>query len=128
MRSPKSSPRIMWEGPADTLTLTHNAQPALLAVSIAALRVLEAEGGPRSGARCCVRGRPFAGGIFSAHGRRCFAACDDAARLVRLRGQAMQKAVPVGVGAMAALLGLEFEMRSSPWRTSRGGADLSGRQ
>ena len=99
---------VMWEGPAETLTLTENAQPALLAVSVAALRVLESEAGldvKRDAA--FVAGHSL--GEYSA-----LAAADsldpaDAARLVRIRGRAMQQAVPVGVGAMAALLGFEFD-------------------
>jgi [acyl-carrier-protein] S-malonyltransferase len=98
----------MWEGPAETLMLTQNAQPALLAVSIAALRVLEAEAG-----FSLARDARFVAGhslgeysALTAAGTFAFA---DAVRLVRLRGQAMQKAVPVGVGAMAALLGLELD-------------------
>ena len=99
---------IMWEGPADTLTLTHNAQPALLAVSIAALRVLEAEAGLNlAGDAAFVAGHSL--GEYSALTAAGALRLADAARLVRLRGQAMQKAVPVGVGAMAALLGLEFD-------------------
>jgi [acyl-carrier-protein] S-malonyltransferase len=100
--------RIMWEGPAETLTLTRNAQPALLAVSIATLRALEAEAGID-----LARDAAFVAGhslgeysALAAAGAFKFA---DAARLVRLRGRAMQEAVPVGVGAMAALLGLEFD-------------------
>ncbi len=99
---------IMWEGPADTLTLTHNAQPALLAVSIAALRVLEAEAGLNLARDAAfVAGHSL--GEYSALTAAGAFRLADAARLVRLRGQAMQKAVPVGVGAMAALLGLEFD-------------------
>jgi len=98
----------MWEGPADTLTLTHNAQPALLAVSIAALRVLEAEAGLNLARDAAfVAGHSL--GEYSALTAAGAFRLADAARLVRLRGQAMQKAVPVGVGAMAALLGLEFD-------------------
>jgi [acyl-carrier-protein] S-malonyltransferase len=100
--------RVMWEGPAETLTLTQNAQPALLAVSIAALRVLQAEADLD-----LVRDAAFVAGHslgeYSALAGAGAFALADAARLVRLRGQAMQKAVPVGAGAMAALLGLEFE-------------------
>jgi [acyl-carrier-protein] S-malonyltransferase len=99
---------IMWEGPAETLTLTENAQPALLAVSVAALRVLESEAGfdiKREAA--FVAGHSL--GEYSALVAAGSLAPADAARLVRIRGRAMQQAVPVGVGAMAALLGLEFE-------------------
>ena len=101
--------RVMWEGPAESLTLTQNAQPALLAVSIATLRALEAEAGID-----LARDATFVAGhslgeysALAAAGMFKFA---DAARLVRLRGRAMQEAVPVGVGAMAALLGLEFDV------------------
>jgi [acyl-carrier-protein] S-malonyltransferase len=100
--------RVMWEGPAETLTLTQNAQPALLAVSVAALRVLQTEAGLD-----LVRDAAFVAGHslgeYSALVCAGTFTLADAARLVRLRGQAMQKAVPVGAGAMAALLGLEFE-------------------
>jgi [acyl-carrier-protein] S-malonyltransferase len=80
---------IMWEGPEETLTLTSNAQPALMAVSMAAVRVLEKLG--EYSALC-------AAGMFS---------LADTARLLRIRGDAMQAAVPVGEGAMAAIIGLE---------------------
>ena len=98
--------QTMWEGPADKLTLTENTQPALLAVSTAALRVLEAEAGID-----LVRDVAFLAGHslgeYSAHAAAGSLALADAARLVRIRGRAMQQAVPVGVGAMAALLGLD---------------------
>ena len=99
---------IMWEGPAETLTMTENAQPALLAVSVAALRVLESEAGfdvERDAAY--VAGHSL--GEYSALAAAGSLDPADAARLVRIRGRAMQQAVPVGVGAMAALLGLEFD-------------------
>jgi [acyl-carrier-protein] S-malonyltransferase len=98
----------MWEGPAETLTLTENAQPALLAVSLAALRVLQSEAGfdaQRDAAY--VAGHSL--GEYSALAAAGSLDPADAARLVRIRGRAMQRAVPVGVGAMAALLGLEFD-------------------
>jgi [acyl-carrier-protein] S-malonyltransferase len=99
---------IMWEGPAETLTLTENAQPALLAVSVAALRVLESEAGfDATREAAFVAGHSL--GEYSALVAAGSLAPADAARLVRIRGRAMQQAVPVGVGAMAALLGLEFE-------------------
>jgi [acyl-carrier-protein] S-malonyltransferase len=104
--------RIMWEGPAETLTLTENTQPALLAVSIAALRVLESEAGfdlKRDAA--FVAGHSL--GEYSALAAAGSLQLADAARLVRTRGRAMQRAVPVGVGAMAALLGLEFDAASA---------------
>jgi len=98
--------RIMWEGPADRLTLTENTQPALLAVSTAALRVLEAEAGIDL-ARDVAFLAGHSLGEYSAHAAAGSLALADAARLVRIRGRAMQQAVPVGVGAMAALLGLD---------------------
>ena len=99
---------IIWEGPADRLTLTENAQPALMAVSLAAMRVLEAEGGVdlRRDAKF-VAGHSL--GEYSALAAAGAFTIGDAARLLRIRGNAMQKAVPVGEGAMAALLGLSFE-------------------
>jgi [acyl-carrier-protein] S-malonyltransferase len=100
--------QTMWQGPADRLTLTENAQPALLAVSIAALRVLEAEAGVRL-ARDVAFLAGHSLGEYSAHVAGGSLALADAARLVRIRGRAMQQAVPVGVGAMAALLGLDEE-------------------
>jgi [acyl-carrier-protein] S-malonyltransferase len=100
--------RIMWEGPAETLTLTQNAQPALLAVSIATLRALETEVGiDLARDTAFVAGHSL--GEYSALAAAGVFKFADAARLVRLRGRAMQDAVPVGVGAMAALLGLEFD-------------------
>jgi [acyl-carrier-protein] S-malonyltransferase len=100
--------QIMWEGPADKLTLTENTQPALLAVSIAALRVLQAEAGVDL-ARDVAFLAGHSLGEYSAHAAAGTFALADAARLVRIRGRAMQQAVPVGVGAMAALLGLDDE-------------------
>ena len=99
---------IIFEGPAETLTLTENAQPALMAVSLAALRVLEAEAGLdlKRDAQF-VAGHSL--GEYSALAASGAFSLADTARLLRIRGQAMQKAVPVGVGAMAALIGLEFD-------------------
>ena len=99
---------IMWDGPADRLTLTENAQPALMAVSLAAMRVLESEAGldlARDAA--FVAGHSL--GEYSALAAAGALTRSDTARLLRIRGRAMQAAVPVGVGAMAALLGLEFD-------------------
>src|SRR5580704_3407598 len=97
----------MWNGPAEALTLTENAQPALMAVSLAALRVLEAEAGVDLGRDAAfVAGHSL--GEYSALAAAQSLTIADAARLLRIRGRAMQKAVPVGVGAMAALVGLEF--------------------
>ncbi|MDT8344364.1 MAG: ACP S-malonyltransferase [Thermohalobaculum sp.] len=96
---------LVWEGPAETLTLTANAQPALMATSIAAMRALEAEGVGISAA-AFVAGHSL--GEYSALCAAGALGLADTARLLRIRGEAMQKAVPVGVGAMAALLGLDF--------------------
>ncbi len=98
----------IWEGPADKLTLTENAQPALMAVSLAVLRVLEAEAGVdlKRDAKF-VAGHSL--GEYSALAAAGAFALSDTARLLRTRGRAMQKAVPVGTGAMAALIGMEFE-------------------
>jgi len=100
--------RLAFEGPEAELTLTANAQPALMAVSLAALRVLESETGfdlPRDAA--FVAGHSL--GEYSALAAAGSFAIADAARLLRIRGEAMQHAVPVGTGAMAALIGLDFE-------------------
>jgi len=100
--------RTMWEGPSEALTLTENAQPALMAVSLAAMRVLEAHAGVD-----LARDAQFVAGHslgeYSALAAAGALTIADTARLLRLRGRAMQKAVPVGTGAMAALLGLDFE-------------------
>src|SRR6201994_3743186 len=99
---------IIWDGPAETLQLTENAQPALMAVSLAALRVLEAEAGFSVGRDAAfVAGHSL--GEYSALAAAGSLSISDTARLLRIRGRAMQKAVPVGVGAMAALLGLDYE-------------------
>lgn len=98
---------IMWDGPADDLTLTANAQPALMAVSLATLRVLESKGVDLAQAAKYVAGHSL--GEYSALAAAGSLSVADAARLLRIRGDAMQKAVPVGEGAMAALLGLDFE-------------------
>jgi [acyl-carrier-protein] S-malonyltransferase len=99
--------RLMFEGPAEALTLTENAQPALMAVSLAALRVLEAEGGLRVRRHAAVvAGHSL--GEYSALAAAGSFSLAEAARLLRLRGQAMQAAVPAGQGAMAALLGADL--------------------
>jgi len=97
---------LIWEGEQDALTLTQNAQPALMATSLAAMRALEAEGVAIEDASF-VAGHSL--GEYSALAAAGALSVSDAARLLRIRGEAMQKAVPVGVGAMAALLGLDFE-------------------
>jgi [acyl-carrier-protein] S-malonyltransferase len=99
---------VIWNGPAETLTLTENAQPALMAVSLAVMRVLEAEAGidlRRDAA--FVAGHSL--GEYSALAAAQSLSIADAARLLRIRGRAMQKAVPVGVGAMAAVIGVELD-------------------
>ena len=99
---------IIWDGPAETLQLTENAQPALMAVSIATLRVLETEAGFSVGRDAAyVAGHSL--GEYSALAAAGSLSVSDTARLLRIRGLAMQKAVPVGAGAMAALLGLDYE-------------------
>ncbi len=99
--------RVMFEGPAEALTLTENAQPALLAMSLAVLRALETEGGFRLQEKSAlVAGHSL--GEYSALTAAGAFGLADAARLLRLRGQAMQQAVPAGTGAMAALLGTDM--------------------
>lgn len=100
--------KLMFEGPESELTLTANAQPALMAASLAVLRVLEAEAKLDLGtAVAFVAGHSL--GEYSALAAARTFALADTARLLRLRGEAMQKAVPVGEGAMAAILGLDVE-------------------
>ena len=96
---------LIWEGDIAELTLTRNAQPALMATSLAVMRALEAEG-IAIGAASYVAGHSL--GEYSALAAAGAISVSDAARLLRTRGTAMQEAVPVGVGAMAALLGLDF--------------------
>jgi [acyl-carrier-protein] S-malonyltransferase len=100
--------KLMFEGPTEELTLTENAQPALMAVSLAVMRVLEREGGlvlPQKAA--LVAGHSL--GEYSALAAASALQLAETARLLRLRGTAMQRAVPAGEGAMAALLGTELE-------------------
>jgi len=100
--------RIMREGPEDALTLTENAQPAIMAHAIAVLRVLEAEGGLSLAAKGeCVAGHSL--GEYTALCAVGAFSLADTARLLKLRGQAMQAAVPLGVGAMCALLGADLD-------------------
>ncbi len=96
---------IMWNGPEDTLTLTANAQPALMAVSIATMRVLEARGLKLADKVAYVAGHSL--GEYSALCAAGTFSLSDTAKLLRIRGDAMQSAVPVGQGAMAAIIGLE---------------------
>jgi [acyl-carrier-protein] S-malonyltransferase len=101
--------KLMFEGPAEDLTLTENAQPALMAMSLAVLRVLQREGGVSPVTHTLL----LAGhslGEYSALAAAGSFSVTDAARLLRLRGQAMQRAVPTGAGAMAALIGVELPL------------------
>jgi [acyl-carrier-protein] S-malonyltransferase len=101
--------KLMFEGPIEELTLTENAQPALMAVSLAVLRVLEAEGGIKLQDKAVlVAGHSL--GEYSALAAAGAFTVAEAARLLKLRGQAMQKAVPAGQGSMAALIGVEMAM------------------
>lgn len=100
--------KLMCEGPESDLTLTENAQPAIMANAIATLRVLEIEGGVSLGSKCSF----VAGHSLGEYSALCAAGTFDlatTARLLKLRGRAMQAAVPVGIGAMAALLGADIE-------------------
>ena len=98
---------LMWDGPTEELTLTENAQPALMATSMAAMAVLADEGVSVASHAAYVAGHSL--GEYSALCAAGAFSIEDAARLLRIRGQAMQSAVPVGEGAMAALLGLDLE-------------------
>ena len=109
---------LIWEGDQDTLTLTENAQPALMATSIAALRALEAEG-VGIGAASYVAGHSL--GEYTALTAAGALTVTNAARLLRARGKAMQAAVPVGEGAMAAILGLDLAaVRAVVAQTAKG--------
>lgn len=111
--------KIMWEGPEETLTLTANAQPALMAVSLAALRSLEARGFSLADKVAYVAGHSL--GEYSALAAAGTFSIADTARLLRIRGNAMQAAVPVGEGAMAAILGLaQDEVEAACLEAGRG--------
>ena len=99
--------KVMWEGPEDELRLTENTQPALMAVSMAVIRTLEAGGAKVEDIASHVAGHSL--GEYSALAATGAFSLSDTARLLKLRGQAMQRAVPVGEGAMAAILGLSME-------------------
>lgn len=101
----ESLSKLIWEGPEETLTLTANAQPALMAVSLAAIRALESRGFSLKDKVAYVAGHSL--GEYSALAAAGFVSVADAARLLRIRGNAMQAAVPAGEGAMAAIIGLE---------------------
>ena len=98
---------LIWDGPQSDLTLTRNAQPALMAVSLAGMRALEAQGISIPVHAAYIAGHSL--GEYSALAAAGSLTLADAARLLRIRGEAMQEAVPVGEGAMAAILGLEIE-------------------
>jgi [acyl-carrier-protein] S-malonyltransferase len=111
---------VMFEGPDDALTLTENAQPAIMASAIAVLRVLEKEAGILlSGKAACVAGHSL--GEYTALCAAGSLELAQTARLLKLRGQAMQAAVPVGEGAMAALLGLDFDTAAKAAREAAEG-------
>ncbi len=117
--------KLMFEGPAETLTLTENAQPALMAVSLAVLRVLEREGGFRLADKAAlVAGHSL--GEYSALAAAGALSVAEAARLLRRRGEAMQRAVPAGEGAMAALLGVELEPAGAICEAARSFVDENG--
>ena len=109
---------LMFEGPEDDLRLTENAQPALMAVSVAVVRVLESRGVTIADHAAYVAGHSL--GEYSALAAAGSFSLGDAARLLKTRGQSMQRAVPVGEGAMAAILGIDFE----PLRDIAGAAAL----
>ena len=113
----ESLSKLIWEGDIDVLTLTENAQPALMATSLAAARALTREGMGVETANY-VAGHSL--GEYSALAIAGALSIADAARLLRTRGRAMQAAVPVGVGAMAALLGLDFETASQVAKQAAG--------
>ncbi len=113
----ESLSKLIWEGDIDVLTLTENAQPALMATSLAAARALTREGMGVETANY-VAGHSL--GEYSALAIAGALSIADAARLLRARGKAMQAAVPVGVGAMAALLGLDFETASQVAKQAAG--------
>jgi len=111
--------RIVFEGPEDELTLTENAQPALMAVSMAIVRSLESDG--KSVPDICSHVAGHSLGEYTALCATRALSLADAARLLRRRGQAMQRAVPVGKGAMAAILGLELDQVAEVAREAAGG-------
>lgn len=116
--------RLMFEGPDDDLTLTENAQPALMAVSMAALAVIRDEGGIGiTDAATFVAGHSL--GEYTALAAAGAFSLADAARLLRRRGRAMQQAVPVGDGAMAALLGLDLDQAKEVVAEAAGGDVLA---
>ncbi|MFZ2100309.1 MAG: ACP S-malonyltransferase [Oricola sp.] len=113
---------VMWDGPEETLMLTANAQPALMAVSVAVVRVLAARGYDVAEKVAYVAGHSL--GEYSAHCAAGTFSLADTARLLRIRGNAMQAAVPVGQGAMAAIIGLENADVDAVCRTAAGESGL----
>ncbi len=113
--------KLMWEGPEDQLTLTENAQPALMAVSVAVMRVLEKEFGVGVEKAAFVAGHSL--GEYSALAAAGAISLADTARLLKLRGQAMQRAVPVGAGAMASLIGPKTDVALAE-QAAAAGAEL----
>jgi [acyl-carrier-protein] S-malonyltransferase len=113
--------RLMREGPLEDLTLTENAQPALMAVSLAVIRVLEADFGVSVSKAAFVAGHSL--GEYSALAAAGAISLADTARLLKLRGQAMQRAVPVGAGAMASLIGPKSDVALAE-EAARAGSEL----
>jgi len=113
--------RLMREGPEDQLTLTENAQPALMAVSVAVMRALEREFGVGVGKAAFLAGHSL--GEYSALAAAGAISVADTARLLKLRGQAMQRAVPVGAGAMASLIGPKTDVALAE-QAAAAGAEL----
>ncbi len=114
---------IIFAGPADSLTLTENTQPALMAVSLAIMRVLEAEGGkPLTHYASYIAGHSL--GEYTALAAAGALSLADTARLLKTRGQAMQKAVPLGAGGMAALLGVTIDEAEQIATSSTQGDDI----
>lgn len=111
---------LIWEGPEDRLTLTANAQPALMAVSLAAVRALESRGVDIARSVACVAGHSL--GEYSALCAAGMFSIADTARLLRTRGRAMQDAVPIGEGAMAAVIGLEQDAVEAACAETAGGS------
>ncbi|MEQ1756101.1 MAG: ACP S-malonyltransferase [Micropepsaceae bacterium] len=119
----QSLSRLMWQGPESDLTLTENAQPALMAVSLALMRVLEAEGNFAWGKHAVlVAGHSL--GEYSALAAAGAFSVADAAKLLKARGLAMQRAVPVGKGGMAALLGAEIAQAEEVSKEASQGSEV----
>lgn len=118
----QSLSKLMWQGPEDQLTLTENAQPALMAVSLAVMRVLEADGGLKWTQVRLVAGHSL--GEYSALAAARTFTVEEAARLLKTRGRAMQRAVPVGEGGMAALLGATLEQAEEVAREATRGSEV----